>query len=133
MGRESRPMRLAGTAASWLPGSSCNMSLLSDKYRLQKGSAMNHPEQGTRSQERLIGDLRQVIENAEELLRNTDKYTSSLYQSARARLELALVAATAELARFEEEQVTRMMDATLAANALYRDQTGEARLLRAFE
>ncbi len=90
---------------------------------------MDHPEHGTRSQERLIGDLRQVIENAEELLRNTDKYTSSLYQSARARLELALVGATAELAR----QVTRMMDATLAANALYRDQTGEARLLRAFE
>ena len=94
---------------------------------------MDHPEHGTRSQERLIGDLRQVIENAEELLRNTDKYTSSLYHSARARLELALVGATAELARFEEEQVARMMDATLAANALYRDQTGEARLLRAFE
>lgn len=94
---------------------------------------MDQPEQGTRSQERLIGDLRQVIENAEALLRNTDKYTSSLYQGARARLELALVAATAELARFEEEQVTRMMDATLAANALYRDQTGEARVLRAFE
>ena len=94
---------------------------------------MDTPEQGTRSQERLIGDLRQVIENAEELLRNTDKYTSSLYQNARARLEVALVAATAELARFEEEQVLRMMDATLSANALYSDQTGEARLLRAFD
>ncbi|MCL6484479.1 DUF883 family protein [Janthinobacterium sp. LB2P10] len=94
---------------------------------------MDQPEQGTRNQVRLIGDLRQVIESAEELLRNTEKYTSSLYQSARARLEQALVAATAELARFEEEQVTRMMDATLAANAAYRDQTGEARVLRAFE
>lgn len=70
---------------------------------------------------------------AEELLRNTSKYTSSLYQNARARLETALVAATAELAKFEEEQVTRMMDATLAANARYRDQTGEARVLRAFD
>ena len=94
---------------------------------------MDQPEQGTRSQERLIGDLRQVIENAEELLLNTSKYTSSLYQNARARLETALVAATAELAKFEEEQVTRMMDATLAANARYRDQTGEARVLRAFD
>ena len=94
---------------------------------------MDHPAQGTRSQERLIGDLRQVIENAEELLRNTEKYTSGLYQNARARLEAALVAATAELARFEEEQVARMMDATLAANCLYRDQTGEARVLRAFD
>jgi ElaB/YqjD/DUF883 family membrane-anchored ribosome-binding protein len=133
MGRESSPMRPASTPANPAAWVKLHPSLLSDKYRLQKGSAMDHPEQGTRSQERLIGDLRQVIENAEELLRNTDKYTSSLYQSARARLQLALVAATAELARFEEEQVTRMMDATLAANALYRDQSGEARVLRAFE
>lgn len=93
---------------------------------------MDHPEHGTHDQERLIADLRQVIENAEELLRNTDKYTSTLYQSARARLEIALVAAVAELSRFEEEQLARMMAATEAANELCHDQTGEARLLRAF-
>ncbi|MGK5025375.1 hypothetical protein [Janthinobacterium sp. RB2R34] len=94
---------------------------------------MDNAEHGTRSQQRLIADLRQVIENAEDLLRSTDKYTSTLYQGARAKLEVALVAATAELAQFEDEQLARMMDATLAANARYHDQTGEARILRAFQ
>jgi len=94
---------------------------------------MDNAEHGTRSQERLIADLRQVIENAEDLLRSTEKYTSTLYQGARAKLEVALVAATAELAHFEDEQLARMMEATLAANAVCRDQTGEARILRAFQ
>lgn len=89
--------------------------------------------QTMQGQERLIGDLRQVIENAEELLRNTEKYTSNLYQHARTRLEAALVAATTELARCEDEQLERMMQATLAANAAHGDLSGEARLLRAFQ
>ena len=63
---------------------------------------MDGPEQKLQTQERLIGDLRQVIENAEELLKNTDQHTSALYQSARAKLTQALQAATEELARFED-------------------------------
>ncbi|HAT29444.1 MAG TPA: hypothetical protein DCW29_00910 [Janthinobacterium sp.] len=94
---------------------------------------MNSPAHGTPTQERLIGDLRLVIENAEELLKNTDKYTSVLYRTARAKLALALRSATEELARFEEAQLSRMIVATHAANELCNDQTGEARLLRAFE
>lgn len=89
--------------------------------------------QNVQGQERLIGDLRQVIENAEELLRNTEKYSSSLYQHARTRLEAALLAATAELARCEDEQLARMLQATLDANAVHGDRTGEAKLLRAFQ
>lgn len=89
--------------------------------------------QTVQGQERLIGDLRQVIENAEELLRNTERYKGSLYQHARTRLEAALVAATTELARCEEEQLERMMQATLEANAAHGDLSGEARLLRAFQ
>jgi ElaB/YqjD/DUF883 family membrane-anchored ribosome-binding protein len=86
----------------------------------------------TVTQERLIGDLRLVIENAEQLLKNTDQYTSLVYQNARARLNLALDAANEELARVEDAQLTRMIDATLAANIAHGDQGGEARLLRAF-
>ena len=85
------------------------------------------------TQERLIGDLRQVIENAEELLKNTDHYSSVLYQSARARLLQALHAATEELARFEDAQLTRMIAATHAANLLHHDVSGEAKLMRAFQ
>jgi hypothetical protein len=71
------------------------------------------------TQERLIGDLRLVIENAEQLLKNTNQYTSDIYQNE-------------ELARVEEAQLARMIDATHAANIAFSDQSGEARLLRAF-
>jgi ElaB/YqjD/DUF883 family membrane-anchored ribosome-binding protein len=92
---------------------------------------MDTQDQGT-TQQRLIGDLRVVIENAEELLKNTDHYTGIVYQSARAKLATALTTANEELARFEEEQLNRMMEATRAANELYHDGNGEARILRAF-
>ena len=93
---------------------------------------MDGPEQNMQTQERLIGDLRQVIENAEELLKNTDQYNSQLYQNARAKLAQALHTATEELARCEDAQLARMIEQTRAANLLYNDATGEARLLRAF-
>ncbi len=93
---------------------------------------MDVPEHNLHTQERLIGDLRQVIENAEELLKNTDQYHSSLYQSARAKLAQALHAATEELARFEDAQLERMMELTARANQLHQDLTGEAKVLRAF-
>jgi ElaB/YqjD/DUF883 family membrane-anchored ribosome-binding protein len=94
---------------------------------------MDSPEGSPQTQERLIGDLRLVIENAEELLKNTDQYTSLLYQNARAKLALALCAATEELARFEDAQLSRMIEATHAANLHNADLSGEARILRAFD
>lgn len=84
------------------------------------------------TQERQIGDLRLVIENAEQLLKNTNQYTSEVYQAARAKLTLALDTANAELARVEEAALTRMIEATHAANLAYADHSGEARLMRAF-
>ena len=93
---------------------------------------MNRPEESPQTQERLIGDLRLVIQNAEELLKNTDNYTSVLYQNAREKLALALSAATEELTRFEDAQLERMIVATHAASVQHADKTGEARVLRAF-
>jgi ElaB/YqjD/DUF883 family membrane-anchored ribosome-binding protein len=84
------------------------------------------------TQERLIGDLRQVIENAEELLKNTDHYTSVLYQAARAKLAQALLAASEELERCEDAQLLRMIEATHRANLLHCDLSGEDKLMRAF-
>lgn len=92
---------------------------------------MERPEQA-RTQDRLICDLRLVIENAEELLRNTDQYTGDLYQSARAKLSLALNVANEELARFEDAQLTRMIAETAEASLRHADRTGEARAMRAF-
>ncbi len=93
---------------------------------------METPEPSSMTQQRLIGDLRLVIENAEELLKNTDHYTGVVYQNARAKLALALNAANEELARFEEDQLNRMIEATHMANELHHDMTGEERILRAF-
>ena len=93
---------------------------------------MDSPEQTPSPQQSLIGDLRLVIENAEELLKNTDQYTSALYQNARAKLAQALHAATEELARFEDAQLARMIEATARENEKHADLTGEARILRAF-
>jgi ElaB/YqjD/DUF883 family membrane-anchored ribosome-binding protein len=93
---------------------------------------MDNTEGKPQTQERLIGDLRLVIENAEELLKNTDQYTSVLYQNARAKLALALTAATEELARFEDDQLNRLIEASNAADAMHADPSGEARILRAF-
>ncbi|HEY0060906.1 MAG TPA: DUF883 family protein [Telluria sp.] len=94
---------------------------------------MDSPEQTPQTQERLIGDLRLVIENAEELLKNTDQYTSVLYQNARAKLALALNAATEELARFEDAKLGRMIAATEAASLQHAELSGEARIMRAFK
>ena len=93
---------------------------------------METPEKNPQAQERLIGDLRLVIENAQELLKNTDQYTSVLYQNARSKLAMALNAANEELERFEDAQLSRMREATRQANERFADQTGEARVLRAF-
>jgi ElaB/YqjD/DUF883 family membrane-anchored ribosome-binding protein len=93
---------------------------------------METPEIRAQSQEQLIGDLRLVIENAEELLKNTDHYSSALYQNARTKLSLALEAANEELSRFEDAQLERMMAATRVANDQFADRSGEARILRAF-
>jgi len=93
---------------------------------------MENLEPRAQSQEQLIGDLRLVIENAEELLKNTDQYSSAMYQGARAKLSLALEAANEELSRFEDAQLERMMAATRAANEQFLDRTWEERVLRAF-
>jgi len=93
---------------------------------------MDGQEPSSPSQESLLEDLRQVIENAEELLKNTDQYHGALYQAARNKLADALNSATAELARFEDVQIDRMIELTALANRLHSDLTGEARVLRAF-
>lgn len=94
---------------------------------------MDDPAIKLRTQERLLDDLRQVIENAEDLLKNTNRYHSSVYHSARTRLAQALLQATAELAHFENLQVDRMIELTNAASLLHQDLTGEAKMLRAFK
>lgn len=93
----------------------------------------DHPTRSReQSQAQLIGDLRTIIDNAEELLKSTDHCEGALYRTARAKLSIALEAANMELARYEDAQLERMLAATRAANERCRDLTGEQRILRAF-
>jgi len=96
------------------------------------GSETNGHDTQHVSQQRLIGDLRQVIENAEELLKNTGHYDHGLYHTARHKLAEALATANEELERCEEAQLRRMLDATDALCRLHGDSNGEAKVLRAF-
>jgi ElaB/YqjD/DUF883 family membrane-anchored ribosome-binding protein len=96
------------------------------------GPAPQSPTQSP-TQEKLLDDLRQVIETAEELLKNTNQYHGSLYQGARVKLAQALMTATEELGRFEEAHIHRMIELTATANRLHKDLTGEDKLFRAFK
>ncbi len=84
------------------------------------------------TQRQLIGDLQQVIDNAEDLLHCTDSDRQGAYRAAREKLAQALAIANEELQRFEDAEITRMIAATHEASQRHRDATGEARLLRAF-
>lgn len=82
---------------------------------------------------RLIDELRLVIGNAEELLRNTSGAEGDVHQQARARLAQALAFANGELERFEDAALSRMIAATRADSELHADTSGEARVMRAFK
>ncbi|HEX8603108.1 MAG TPA: DUF883 domain-containing protein [Pseudoduganella sp.] len=90
------------------------------------------PSRPEPAQQRLIGDLQQVIDNAEDLLNCTDGARDGAYRSAREKLAETLAAANEELQRFEDAQLERMIAATHEASLQHKDSTGEARLLRAF-
>jgi ElaB/YqjD/DUF883 family membrane-anchored ribosome-binding protein len=57
---------------------------------------------------KLIDDLKQVTDNAEELLRNSGQQMGERYQTARAKFESTLSTARDELSSLEE----RVMDGT---------------------
>lgn len=95
-------------------------------------AAQSRPDAPQPIQQRLIGDLRQVIDNAEDLLHCTDSARDGAYRAAREKLAEALAMANEELQRFEDVQLERMIAATHEASIRHNDSTGEARLFRAF-
>jgi ElaB/YqjD/DUF883 family membrane-anchored ribosome-binding protein len=95
------------------------------------GDAMDNPEYG--NQQELMFDLHQVIENAQQLLNNTEQSACMLCQATRVKLTEALQVAGAALTRCEDARLAWMIDTTRAANELFDDRTGEAKLLRSFQ
>ncbi len=98
----------------------------------QPQSQAHLPSQPQPVQQRLIGDLQQVIDTAEDLLSCTDGARDGAYRTAREKLAHALAVANEELQRFEDTQLERMIAATHEASLRHNDCSGEARLFRAF-
>jgi ElaB/YqjD/DUF883 family membrane-anchored ribosome-binding protein len=98
---------------------------------LGNGEAMDDPEYG--NQQELMFDLHKVIESAQQLLDDTEQSACMLCQATRTKLTEALQVAGAALTRCEDARLTWMIDTTRAANELFDDRTGEAKLLRSFQ
>jgi ElaB/YqjD/DUF883 family membrane-anchored ribosome-binding protein len=88
-------------------------------------------QQARQAQERLIGDLRVVIQNAEELMSVTNRNSSSDVSSGRAKLANALSIAYKELAHLEGALVGQKAVAAQAANDSL-NKSWDKRILRMF-
>ncbi len=72
---------------------------------------MDTTAQGGETRDKLVSNLKAVIKDAEELLKNTGQQVDGGYQSARARFESTLKSAKTGLASVEDSLVTRSKDA----------------------
>jgi ElaB/YqjD/DUF883 family membrane-anchored ribosome-binding protein len=76
---------------------------------------MNTTEQTSEGRDKLISDLKLVIKDAEELLRNTGQQVGqqvdSKYQSARARFESTLQSAKSNLGSVQDRMTAGSRDA----------------------
>jgi ElaB/YqjD/DUF883 family membrane-anchored ribosome-binding protein len=91
-----------------------------------KRQEMNQAHQ---TQEELIGNLRAVIQNAQELMTQTVRYPTSEHSTGRAKLATALSIAYRELAHFEGALVGAKLIGTQAANDCL-NESWEKRVLR---
>jgi ElaB/YqjD/DUF883 family membrane-anchored ribosome-binding protein len=71
---------------------------------------MNRTAQGGEARDKLVKDLKAVIKDAEELLKNTGQQVDEGYQSARAQFETTLKSAKNGLSKAEESLVARTRD-----------------------
>jgi ElaB/YqjD/DUF883 family membrane-anchored ribosome-binding protein len=103
-----------------------------DPSRYPESTNSPLPSRPEPAQQRLIGDLQQVIDNAEDLLNCTDGARDGASRSARKKVAQRLAADKYYLLRLLEPLLERMIAATHEASRQHNDSTGEARLLRAF-
>lgn len=77
---------------------------------------MNRTAQGGETSDKLVTNLKAVIKDAEELLKNTGQQVDDGYQTARARFESTLKSAKTGLATAEDTLVTRTKDAAYSTD-----------------
>lgn len=73
------------------------------------------------SREKLMTDLKVVIQDAEELLRNTGQQTGEGFKAAKAKFENTLDSARVQLRLAEDTVITRSKDAVRATDQYVND------------
>lgn len=73
------------------------------------------------AREKLVGDLKVVISDAEELLRNTKEQTSEGFRAAKAKFENSLFNAKMQLRDLEDAVVARGKQAVRATDQYVND------------
>lgn len=68
------------------------------------------------ARDRLMGDLKMVIRDAEDLLKNTGQQTGEGFKAAKAKFETTLHTAKTEMSKLEESLVTKTKDAVRATD-----------------
>lgn len=82
---------------------------------------MDATEQANDARDRIMGDMKSVINDAEELLRNSQQQAGEGFQAAKAKFEATLNTAKTELIRMEETMVARTKDAAVATDRYVKD------------
>lgn len=82
---------------------------------------MNANEISTESRDKLMGELKSVIKDAEEMMRNTEQQAGEGFKAARAKFESTLRSAKSELVRLEETIVERAKDAMHTTDEYVKD------------
>ncbi|WP_035626750.1 YqjD family protein [Herminiimonas sp. CN] len=82
---------------------------------------MNINEISTEGRDRIMGELKSVIKDAEEMMKNTEQQTGEGFKNARAKFESTLRNAKTELVHLEETIVERAKDAMHTTDEYVKD------------
>lgn len=82
---------------------------------------MDATSQANDARDKVAGDMKSVISDAEELLRNTQQQAGESFLAAKAKFEATLSSAKTELIRMEEEMVARTKEAALATDQYVKE------------
>ena len=80
----------------------------------------------TNELDKVMGELKAVIKDAENLLKNTDKTESEGFKAARAKFESTLETAKGELLHLEEDVVKRVKVAAQTTDEYVKDHPWNA-------
>lgn len=82
---------------------------------------MNATEISTESRDKIMGELKSVIKDAEDMMKNTEQQAGEGFKTAKAKFESTLRSAKSELRHMEETIVERAKDAMHTTDEYVQD------------